>query len=205
MLLVGLALMGAAQAALQLSRFAAAEVHGAAERGRAVAMVVLGGTVGSIVGPLSAGPMGQVARGRGLDELAGPYGVSLSLFALAALVVWLFLRPDPRDLGRAIAACMSEAEPPAGRARPVCAILRRPAAVVAVAAMAFGQVAMVMLMGITALHMEEHHHPLSSVSVVISAHTVGMFAFSLVSGRLVDQFGRGTVIAMGRWPSLSPA
>ncbi len=56
---------------------------------------------------------------------------------------------------------------------------------------------MVMLMGITALHMEEHHHPLSSVSVVISAHTVGMFAFSLVSGRLVDQLGRGTVITMG--------
>ena len=43
--LAGLALMGTAQAALQLARFAAAEVHVAAQRGRAIATVVMGGTL----------------------------------------------------------------------------------------------------------------------------------------------------------------
>jgi MFS family permease len=52
LLLVGLPLMGSAQAALQLGRFAAAEVSPPEERGRAISNVVLGGAVGAIMGPL---------------------------------------------------------------------------------------------------------------------------------------------------------
>ncbi|MEJ2559086.1 MAG: MFS transporter [Anaerolineae bacterium] len=43
---------GMARAAMQLGRFAAAEVHPPHERGRAISNVVLAGTVGAIVGPL---------------------------------------------------------------------------------------------------------------------------------------------------------
>ncbi len=56
---------------------------------------------------------------------------------------------------------------------------------------------MVMVMILTALHMRGHEHPLSSVSVVISAHTFGMYATSLISGRLVDRRGRKPVILLG--------
>jgi MFS family permease len=63
--------------------------------------------------------------------------------------------------------------------------------------MVIGQVVMVMVMVITGLHMKGLTHPLSSISIVISAHTFGMFAFSIVSGRLADHFGRETVIMLG--------
>jgi MFS family permease len=63
--------------------------------------------------------------------------------------------------------------------------------------MIFGQLVMVMLMGITALHMQDHQHTLTDVSLVISSHTFGMFAFSIVSGQLVDRWGRGPVILVG--------
>jgi len=65
------------------------------------------------------------------------------------------------------------------------------------AAMVFGQLTMVMLMVITSLHMKGHHHPLTAISLTISAHTVGMFAFSILSGRLADRWGRGPVILIG--------
>jgi len=67
----------------------------------------------------------------------------------------------------------------------------------AVLAMVIGQVVMVMLMGITSLHMKNQAHSLTNISIVFSSHTFGMFATSLISGRLVDRWGRGWVIVMG--------
>ena len=197
LLLAGQALMGAAQAALQLGRFAAAEVHTLEERGRAISTVVMGGAIGSIFGPLLVGPIGRVAARAGVDELAGPYGVTLVLFALAALLVGLRLRPDPRDLGRAMARHEAGSDQPLGPARPLATILRTPGALIAMAAMICGQLTMVMLMGITSLHMQGHDHALPAISAVISAHTFGMFAFSILSGRLSDRWGRLPVVVTG--------
>jgi MFS family permease len=56
---------------------------------------------------------------------------------------------------------------------------------------------MVLLMGITSLHMKDHQHALSAISLVFSAHTFGMFAFSIISGRLTDWWGREPVILSG--------
>jgi MFS family permease len=63
--------------------------------------------------------------------------------------------------------------------------------------MVCAQLVMVLVMVITALYMKAHQHPLSSVSIVISSHTLGMFAFSVLSGRLADRFGRAPVILAG--------
>jgi MFS family permease len=45
--------------------------------------------------------------------------------------------------------------------------------------------------------MKGHQHPLTAISLTIASHTFGMYAFSLVSGRLADQWGRGPVIIIG--------
>jgi MFS family permease len=57
--------------------------------------------------------------------------------------------------------------------------------------------AMVVPMSITSVHMKDHQHALAAVSLVISAHTFGMFAFSVISGRMTDRWGRGRVIIAG--------
>jgi MFS family permease len=196
LLLAGLSLMGSAQAALQLGRFAAAEVSPRAQRGRAISNVVLGGAVGAILGPLLVGPMGRWSLQLGFPELTGAYAASAGMFVLALVVVFALLRPDPRDVGRLL-ALDAETEAQARTARPLGVIFRQPAVLAAVAAMVFGQVVMVMLMVITALHMTHHAHPLSSISAVISSHTLGMYAFSVVSGRLSDRWGRAPVIVTG--------
>lgn len=195
--LAGAALSGVAQAALQLGRFAAAEVHPPGERGRAISGVVLGGTVGAIFGPWLVGPVGRLATRFGYPELAGPFAAALLLHALASLAIFLLLRPDPRDIGRAIARLHPEAHTVEGNGRPILEILRRPAPLVAVVAMVASQMVMVMLMVITALHMKGHQHALADISLVISSHTIGMFAFSILSGQLADRWGRGPVILVG--------
>jgi MFS family permease len=193
----GMVLMGVANAAVQLGRFAAAEVNRPEHRGRAISNVVIGGTVGSIIGPFVAGPAGSLISSRGINELAGAYLVSLGLFAIAAVVVFIGLRPDPREIGKLVAEKYPEAGAGSGAVRPVFEIIRQPAAMVAVVSMVLGQMVMVLVMVITSLHMRGHHHGLPDISLVISSHTFGMYAFSIFSGRLADRWGRGPVIIVG--------
>ena len=195
-MLFGLVLMGATNSATQLSRFAAAEVSLPEHRGRAISMVVLGGVIGTILARVSAVPMSGFVVSLGMDELAGAYSTTLILFAVAAVLVFTGLRPDPRDVGKEVAK-QYPSEIPHGEARPIMQILRQPAAITAVAAMMLGQVVMVAIMVITSLHMEDHSHNRADIYSVISAHTFGMFAPSIVSGWLLDKIGRGRMILIG--------
>jgi len=52
-------------------------------------------------------------------------------------------------------------------------------------------------MSITSVHMKALHYPLGALSLVISAHTLGMYAFSILSGRMTDRWGRGQVLILG--------
>jgi MFS family permease len=189
----GMMLIGVAQAAVTLSRFIAAEVQVPERRGRAVSTVVLGGTAGAIGGPLLVMPSGHLAMQAGTSDLAGAFGAAVFLLLAAGAVVAAALRPEPLTL---VDHGPAEAEPAPGR-RPIGEILKVPAAAAAVIAMVFSQVVMVGVMVITSLYMKDMHHDLGDVSVVFSAHTIGMYAFSLLSGRLIDRWGRRPVILVG--------
>lgn len=194
--ILGLMMMGATNSAVQLGRFAAAEVNPPAQRGRAISAVVLGGVIGTILARVLAVPVGEFAVSIGMNELAGAYLTTLGLFILASLLVFIGLRPDPRDVGRELAKQYPEAIP-LGETRPVLQILRQPAAITAVSAMVLGQVVMVAIMVITSLHMEDHNHNRADIYSVISGHTFGMFAPSIISGWLLDKWGRGRMILVG--------
>lgn len=194
--LTGLVLVGMARSAVDLGRFAAAEVHMPAQRGRAISNVVLGSTVGAVLGPLLVGPTGQLAVYAGFPELAGPYGVGFVVLILAAALIFMGLKPEPRDIGREIARLHPESVPLQGT-RSLAEIVRQPGVVVAMASVVFAQLVMMVPMSITSVHMKAHQHPLTAVSLVISAHTLGMYAFSVISGRMTDWWGRVPVIMLG--------
>jgi predicted MFS family arabinose efflux permease len=159
---------------------------------------VLGGTVGAVFGPLFAGPAGRLATAFGLDPLAGPFGVSALLFVVVAALFAVFLHPEPRELAQRLAQALAHAEDGVTAApRGLAEVVRDPLVALAAFTMVSGQVVMVMLMVITAVHMSHHHHGLSSISAVLSSHVFGMYAFSVVSGRLTDAWGRLPVISTG--------
>jgi len=200
--LLSFVLMGLTRGVTDQSRYAAAEMHPVSERARAISLVVLGGTVGAIIGPALVGPLGAWALAHGQNELAGPWWASAAFFTLGLGVMFFFLRPDPRDLARQLAATAASDDaaagrPPAAPSRPLREIFAQPGTRLAVAAMVIGQLVMVLVMSITAVHMTEHGHGLGDVSLVITAHTLGMFGLSMISGRLADNFGRPATIMAG--------
>jgi len=194
--LFGLVLVGMARSAVELGRFVAAEVHLPAKRGRAISNVVLGSTVGAIFGPLLVGPMGRIVTWAGYPELSGAYIASAVVLVLAAVLIFGGLRPEPRDIGRELTR-IHAGSAPQQTPRSLSEIVRHPGVIVAMVTMAFSQMVMVVPMSITSVHMKAHQHSLGAVSLVISAHTFGMFAFSIISGWMADRRGRGPVIILG--------
>jgi MFS family permease len=128
--------------------------------------------------------------------LMGPYGVGFVGLIVAAILVFIGLRPDPRDIGRELALLHPESVPRQGT-RILSEIVRQPGVIVAMVSVVFAQMVMVVPMSITSVHMKACDHPLSSISLVISAHTLGMYAFSILSGRMTDRWGRGQTIIVG--------
>jgi MFS family permease len=195
--LCGMILMGVANSAVLLGRFAAAEVNKPEHRGRAISNVVIGGTFGSVVGPFIAGLVGRAIGQWGGSELAGAYLISLVLFALGAVIVFVWLRPDPREIGKLVAEKYPDTIVRSRVVRNMREIFSQPAAFIALACMVIGQMVMVLVMVITSLHMKNHDHQLGDIAIVISSHTFGMYAFSIISGRLTDSWGRKPVIITG--------
>ncbi len=194
LLLAGMAVLGFGQASSHLARYAAAELAPAERRGRAVSFIVWAGTVGAVVGPRLLEPAGAVAERMLGAPYAGGYLSTMAFMAVAAALYWMLLRPEPNTLAvddPVVAAGTSE---PESRGRTV---LAHPGVQLAAVTLVVGQAVMVLIMTATPVHIENTGFGLGVVGTIISAHTLGMFAFSPITGRLTDMFGPVRVIAAG--------
>ncbi|MCI0475564.1 MAG: MFS transporter [Anaerolineales bacterium] len=184
--------------ALDQGRFAAADMVTQERRARAVGWVVLGGVVGGIGGPLVVGPASRLAAQMGMEPLAGPYLVGALMFFLGSIMIFALLRPDPRDIGRMLRLAAEEHEADELPARTFLQALQSHNVQIAVAAMVLGQVVMTTVMVMTPLQMTEHlHNSLDAVSLVIAAHVTGMYATSVITGRVADHLGHAKTILIG--------
>jgi MFS family permease len=197
--LVGMFLLGAARATSDQSRYAAADVSPAPMRSRAVSTIVFAGTIGAILGPALTPIAGQLAESLGFDQLAGPWFANALIMTITLLFVFIFLRPDPRDVARRLNAAETETRSavPLSPARSFRQVLIDPLVRVALVSMGLAQAVMVMVMNITPVHMTHYQHGLSDISFVISMHILGMYGLSIVTGWISDRWGRAPTIVIG--------
>jgi MFS family permease len=80
---------------------------------------------------------------------------------------------------------------------PLLHLLRLRGVGLALASMVSGQFVMVLLMTMTPLHIRHEGHGLGAIGLVISAHTLGMYALSPLTGRIGDHAGRLPLLAAG--------
>ncbi len=189
LLLAGMAILGLGHASNQLARYAGAELYPPDRRASALSLIVWAGTIGSVLGPVLLEPGGAFSASRGFSELAGGFLITSGFMFAAAVLYIVALRPDPASLG-------FDGPVATGKASFGDAF-RRPHVKVALAAMVSGQVVMVLIMVATPLHIRHHGFSLGIVGLVMSAHTLGMFAFSPLTGRLADRIGRYRTIMIG--------
>ncbi len=189
MLLAGLFVIGFGQSASQLARYAAADVAEDHKRGTSVSLIVWAGTIGAVLGPSLLEPAGGFAQG--LDQAAylGGYLVTATFMTAAFITQLIAFHPPPPRSGTVTIPRSVAVE-----TRETARGFWDPRIQVALVSMIFGQVVMVLIMTGTPIHIEDTGRGLSIVGLVISAHTFGMFAFSPITGRLVDRHGPRVVL-----------
>jgi MFS family permease len=195
LLLVSSALVGFGNAALNLSRYAAADLYPIDRRAGALGFVVWGSTIGAVVGPNLVAPAGAIAPSLGLLPLAGGFAMAF-VFLVAALGVAAFgprapIQPHLDEPTRAIGKARTS------QRRLLAELVRKPQGRTALIALVTSQLVMTLVMTMTPYHLHAEGHGLETVGLVISAHTLGMFAFSPLSGRLTDRFGANAMILVG--------
>lgn len=196
--LLGFFGLGLTKGVLDQGRYAAGEASPAHKRARAISWVVLGGTAGSILGPTLIDTTTRWAVEVGLPEFSGPWFAGAFFFVMGLVIVNIFLRPDPQQIGKQLAALEPvPATPQERESRPYKEIIHNPNIKLATGALIFAQVTMVVVMVVTPVYMHGHNHGLPAISVVIMAHTLGMFGLSFVTGWLVDKVGRPKMIVAG--------
>lgn len=179
--LPAMVLMGAGNAANLQSRFAATDLADPRHRGRSLALVVWSSTIGAVAGPNLTRPGASVAEFLGIPTLAGPFVFSAVAAAVATIVLFVLLRPDP------LASNGSRSR----NLRIGWEVLKSsPQARFGVATVAFSHAVMVSLMAMTPVHMQEHGATLTIVGLTISLHIAGMYALSPVMGWISDRWGR---------------
>ena len=197
-LMFGTFAVGWATAANSQARYAATDLADASRRARALAVVVWATTIGAVLGPNLTGPGAALGRAIGVPALTGPFVFSIVAVALATVVIWARMRPDPLLLARDIAAAEGEATAGHVSLRHVWSVVSvRPRALAAMSAIGVAHAVMVSVMVMTPLHMHHGDASLDVIGFVISVHVLGMFAFSPLMGWLTDRVGRAAVLALG--------
>jgi len=95
MLLLGILLMGSAQALNLQARFAATDLATPTTRGRDLSLVVWATTVGAVAGPNLFEPGEAIGDLLGLPTLTGGFVIAAVAQSLGAVVYLVGLRPDP--------------------------------------------------------------------------------------------------------------
>jgi len=174
LLCLGTFLAGAYQGFAQFYRFAAAEVADTAFKPRAISLVLAGGVVAALVGPL-------LAR-LGGDLLQPAYTASFLFLALTSLLAVGVL------FGVNVPKALDTADERAS-ARPLIDIVRQPIYLVALFGATIGYGVMILAMTATPLAMVHHNHGLGATATVIQLHVLGMFLPSFFTGSLIARFG----------------
>ncbi|MFE0802386.1 MFS transporter [Streptomyces sp. NPDC058812] len=197
LLFIALFVYGAGTATNLQARYAGADLAPAGHRARAVSTVLVATTLGGVAGPNLAAPAGTLAEHLGIPHLAGLFVISGAAYALAALVLAIWLRPDPLLLARTVAQAKeaAAATDPAADGGDADTSEGRGGVVPGALVMILTQLVMVAIMTMTPVHMHDHGHSTAASGLVIGIHIGAMYLPSPLTGWLVDRYGRMKIAA----------
>ncbi|MDP9739012.1 UNVERIFIED_ORG: MFS family permease [Bacillus sp. B2I3] len=189
LLFASLLIYGAGTATNLQARYAGTDLANNKQRATAISITMVFTTFGAVAGPNLVNVMGDFALSIGVPSLAGPFILSAAAFILAGLVLFVLLRPDPLVIARTIEASKQESNR-LGYSADTEQMVNKRGIIVGAAIMVLTQIVMVAIMTMTPVHMRHHGHDLGEIGLVIGFHIAAMYLPSLVTGVLVDKFGR---------------
>ena len=109
LLLVAMFVYGSGTATNLQARYAGADLAPPDRRGAAISTVLVATTLGAVAAPNLVQPTGRLSEQVGIPALGGPFILAAIAYALAGLVLMVWLRPDPLMTSRALAQADADA------------------------------------------------------------------------------------------------
>lgn len=194
LLLSSLVFYGVGTATSLLARYAGTDLADEKKRGTAISIVMVSTTIGAFIGPNLVGTMGRFAESQGIPALAGAFIMAAVVYFIGAIVLFLFMRPDPLLIAQAIVEKHEQKK----KALDIMAIctpaIHNRGVFLGASVMIITQITMVGIMTMTPIHMIHQGQNLDAVGMVISIHIAAMYLPSLVTGVLVDKIGRPAMV-----------
>lgn len=189
LLFISLFVYGAGTATNLQTRYAGTDLATKNQRATAISIAMVSATLGAFAGPNLVDVMGEFALSIGFPKLSGAFILSGTAYILAGLIIFIFLRPDPYLIVKAMELKRSNdtkketmVESTEGKDHKGVAV--------GATIMILTQMVMIAIMTMTPVHMEHHGHGLGAIGLVIGVHIGSMYLPSLVTGILVDRIGR---------------
>uniref|UniRef100_UPI003D06565C MFS transporter n=1 Tax=Alcaligenes faecalis TaxID=511 RepID=UPI003D06565C len=179
------ALLGIYIAFANFNRFAATDGLGSTLKPRAISLVVAGGVIAAVTGPL-------LIRSLKTSSFGPEFAACYAAFTLLALVSFI------------LNLCIKEVRParPAARQKTnrgqtLGLVLHNKTLAIAICIAAIGYGIMNLLMIQASMHMSHLHVHFSDISTAIQWHVLAMFAPSFFTGILIQKFGLKTIAITG--------
>ncbi len=186
---LGVAGIGAGNAANLATRYAAADLAAPEKRAQTIGLIVWATTIGSGLGSLvSLSWFDPVGRSLGLPDYGGSFLAGALLFLVGAAIIQSRLHPDPLVLAGGVGNASTDALLRFRVAMKL--ILANPKARLAVLGMMISQATMVGTMTLTPLHMRDGDQSNGAIALMLFFHILGMYSLSPFVGRLADRVGR---------------
>lgn len=182
-------LLGIGRSVGELSRFAAGGMFEESKRARMIGRIVFASAIGAIVGPLLIPLSSNIVKNFGLVSDTGAWAISVLLYAVAAVIVFVYLKPDPNTISIQLDNPKIDEK--------LLNLFKIPQVSLAVLSMVISQLVMVILMLMTPLHIHKLHQTQEVISLVITAHVLGMYGFAAITGYLIDKLGHFPVLFAG--------
>jgi MFS family permease len=193
---LGALIFGMGVGATQQMRVGVTDMYPAKRRGEALGYLLTGSLIGSVVAPLLIWVAGLLSASTGINELAMPWLLTPIVIVPSVFAI-LMVKPDPKHIATHMADYwpnISENAKPVRGAMTIKDVLRSRPRMTAMACYAPAQGVMSMSMAAMPLVLTTAGHSLTLISLAVTIHVLGMFAFSIPLGRLVDRVGRTKVI-----------
>ena len=179
------ALLGIYIAFANFNRFAATDGLGSMLKPRAISLVVAGGVIAAVTGPL-------LIRSLKTSSFGPEFAACYAAFTLLALVSFI-LNLCIKEVRPAQPAARQETN----RGQTLGLVLHNKTLAIAICIAAIGYGIMNLLMIQASMHMSHLHVHFSDISTAIQWHVLAMFAPSFFTGRLIARFGKRRITALG--------
>lgn len=196
LVLVGSVLLGPANAAVFLGRYAAAELVAEARRARAMGVILFATAIGAVLAPNLLAPAGALAGALRLSEASGLHLVAIVAFGVGAVI----LAREPTAVGGpATHSAMVSWQLPPGRRW------------MALGTLGAANLAMVGIMAVAPVHHAALGHDYAFIGLAISLHVAAMFGPAPLTGWLCDRWrsnlvavaGGGLLLLAGAWGAIA--